>query len=166
MMRSISIVSFAILLCGCTGVAEPTYSPDLVPAEGVVFIGDSPAADVEVVFSPAIATGKPEREARTAYGSTGADGRFSLICPPGGQATDLSAFKGALPGDYVVTFHKFVMPDGQPFTAEMAKERGPQASGARDIVPPEFANPQTSPLKAKIGLDGATNLEFKIPAAK
>lgn len=166
MLRSVATISFALILCGCSGGGEPTYSPDLVPCEGVVLIGDATAADVEIVFNPVSTTGKSEREVRMAFATTGADGRFSLVCPPGGQFKDLNGFKGILPGEYVVTFHKFVMPDGQPFTPEMAKDRGPQASGARDIVPPQFGSPQTSPLKAKIGLDGATDLEFKLPAAK
>jgi hypothetical protein len=171
MLRTFAMISFALTLCGCSGVSEPTYSPDLVPGEGVVLIGDSPAADVEVVFTPLNAigiksTGITIADARSGYANTDAEGRFTLLCPPGGQVVEMKNYTGILPGEYVVSFHKFVMPDGSAFTAEMAKEKGPQASGARDIVPPQFGNPQTSPVKAKIGLDGATNLEFKIPAAK
>jgi hypothetical protein len=175
MFRLAVVVSLTLFVGGCSGVAEPTFSSGLVLCEGVVTIGGSPAADVEVVFTPAslagdsskaIAADKTDTELRSGFATTGPDGRFSLISPPGGVVKDFEKYTGALPGPYVVSFHKFVMQDGSTYTAEMAKTKPPQAAGARDIIPQQYSRPQTSPAKVTVATDGATNLEFKLPAAK
>lgn len=158
MSISVAILSFA----GCGKVPEPTFSSELVPAEGVVRFGTEPAAGVEIVFTPeASNVGASERHPASA--TTDGTGRFSMTTPPGGTVKDLAAYTGVMPGDYAVTFHKFVMPDGSPFTEEMAKTAGPMASGARDLVPPQFTNPATTPVKAKIITGGNMDLEFKLP---
>lgn len=175
MFRFAVAISFLALFVGCSGVSEPVYSSELVPCEGVVLIGGSPAADVEVVFTPAslagdsskaIAADKTDKDIRAGFATSGADGRFSVLSPPGGQVKDLEKFTGVLPGPYVVSFHKFAMPDGSTFTAEMAKTTAPQAAGARDVVAPQFSRPQSSPVKVTVTTEGATNLEFKVPATK
>ncbi len=80
MLRFAFVVSLTLVFGGCSGVAEPTYSAELVPCEGVVMIGDTPAADVEVVFTPAslagdaskaIAADKTDKDVRAGFATTG-----------------------------------------------------------------------------------------------
>lgn len=152
-------------IAGCGKVAEPTFSSELVPAEGTVRFGAEPAADVEIVFTPEVVKGETT-ERHPAMGKTDASGGFSMTTPPGGSAKELENYKGVMPGDYVVTFHKFALPDGTPFTEEMAKTSGPMAVGARDIIPVQFTSPATSPIKAKIVGGGNMDLEFELPELK
>lgn len=153
------------VVTGCGKVPEPTYSSELVPAEGLVLFGSEPAADVDVVFTPE-ASNAAGSESHPAMGKTDSSGRFTMLSPPGGEVKEIEKYTGVMPGDYVVTFHKFVMPDGSAFTAEMAKTSGPMAMGAKDIIPVQFTNPVTSPLKAKIPSGGNLTLEYKLPEIK
>lgn len=82
---------------------------------------------------------KPSEEGSVApIGTVGSDGSF-----------EISAYKkgdGAPPGEYVATiqWYKFIPEDGGP---------GP------DVMPKEYSNPKTSPIKVTVGADGPTQLE-------
>ncbi len=162
MLVGIALLAFV----GCGGKApEPSFSSELVPAEGTVKFGSEPAADVEIVFTPD-ESNAGSAEKHPANGKTDSTGAFSMTTPPGGTVKEMENYKGVMPGDYVVTFHKFALPDGSPFTEEMAKTSGPMAVGARDIIPAQFTNPATSPIRAKILSGGSVELEFKLPEIK
>lgn len=118
---------------GCSGAdgREPTY-----PVQGAVKFKGDPASGAFVVFhrngapvtlGPAKPDGTPA-DPINPNAQISPDGSFALTTFRGGD--------GAPAGDYVVTlqWHKSVLQDGAPVA-------GP------NVIPPEYGDPKTSPLK-------------------
>ena len=90
-----------------------------------------------------------------ATGVTDESGMYELITSVPGTSPDES--KGALPGEYVVAISRIAMPDGAPFPEGITEENEALAQGAKQFVPAELTDPQTSTLKATVASPSAEN---------
>lgn len=164
LLRLISTCSLvgvvALFATGCAKPVEATYTSQLVPAKGTVYLGDKPQPHVTVLFHPAQQSGI-SGEARTSQALTDSTGLFSLSTLPGGSSGTEEAFEGALPGVYKVTLSCWQTPDGQPYDPATATE-GPMNVGATDIIPANYSSPERTPLEVTIGATGAENIELRV----
>ncbi|QDV39143.1 hypothetical protein [Tautonia plasticadhaerens] len=140
--RLLAPVALAALgLAGCSsGDRVATY-----PVAGRVVVGGEPAAGAFVVFHPVAApvaegAGNPSAQVRR-------DGSFAL--------TTFDEADGAPAGDYAVTvqWRKLI-------------RNGADALPGPDIVPPDYARPETTPLKAIVVEGENPSAEFRIEAAR
>ncbi len=83
------LVALAVLLVGCEGGPKP------VPVSGRVMLDNKPLPNAAVQFVPA-AGAKDNAPQISSVGTTGEDGRYSLVLNTDGTA------KGAIPGKYKV----------------------------------------------------------------
>jgi hypothetical protein len=157
--RLASVLLCGLPLIGC-GKAESPFLNNLVNVSGIVYMDDQPVEGVQVTLIPTV----KNTGGRTAYGLTDASGRFSVASPEGGTVAEMERFRGALPGDYVVTFNRFVLPDGSVYDPINAKE-GPQVVGAEERMNPQYTDATRSPVKVTIDQAGNASLEFKLPGA-
>lgn len=133
------LLSLATLLnSGCN--QEPAAPKlNLVDVKGTVTLDGEPAENVAVWFVPE--TGTP---GNGAFGITTADGSYSLSVI-GGDA-------GVAPGQYTVTFSKFMMKDGSPVPWGVQ----PESVGARQSLPALYVDASTSDMKATVAEAGGT----------
>ncbi|MBR9801107.1 hypothetical protein GYB59_05150 [bacterium] len=111
-----------ISLSGCGGSQAP--DPDLVPVSGTVTLNGKPAAEVTVAFNP---SGTSENATRQpSFAVTDFEGKYALKHRNGEE--------GAEPGEYMVTFSKYEMPDGSPPPAGSE----PEAVGAKQALPERY----------------------------
>lgn len=114
----------ALALTGCGG-----DKVKLVPAEGVLKIGDKPAANVSVQFMPDVTKGA---KGPTSFGTTDADGKFRLKTYDGQD--------GAVPGPHTVILADLDEerpPQGKPLTKQprLDSKYTTGAGGLRAEVP-------------------------------
>lgn len=168
-MRYVVRWSVAAVCCVCLvsigcggGVEEPQFREGLVPVSGKITVDGEAMAGVAVTFTPKAAGAAG---ARISIGTTDEQGQFTLYTPPGGPGVKLEDFPGALPGDYTVTFSRFVLPDGSPWDARTSEE-GPMNVGATETMPIRVTNPNTSSHTATVPAGGTSSLEFTVETAK
>jgi len=132
--------------------------PAVQMVEGVVNLDGQPVADASVFFSPA-----PGSSGMPAAGKTGSDGRFKLTTIRSKQGGG-----GAVAGDYVVTVSK-IQNDSPPLPSgpeDPNYGKFPPAPGPNDkpkikyLVPQEYGDAKTSPLKATVGKGGNSGAGF------
>lgn len=159
-LRCVVVCLVASLLgCGADTVEEPTFQDDLVPVSGVVTLDGEPAENVAVVYTPT--QGASASGGYAAYGTTGPDGKYSLVTTPGGSVAELQEFSGALPGAYDISFSRMLMPDGTAWTPGDSDE-GPMASGARESLPLRLTNANTSGFKQTVPEGGGSDFNFDL----
>lgn len=118
--------------CLVLALAGCSESYKLVPAEGVVNIGNKPAANFSVQFLP---DATKNTKGPTSFGTTDAQGKFTLVT------------KGGKPGA-VAGSHQVIL-------ADMEEERTPQGeTPKRPRLDPKYNSALTG-LKAEVKGDGA-----------
>jgi len=139
----------AALLPALATVGCGKGGPAVEMVEGIVNLDGQPVGDASVFFSPA-----PGSAGLPAAGKTGSDGRFKLTTIRSKQGGG-----GAVAGDYVVTVSK-IQDDSPPLpssTDDPNYGKFPPAPGPNDkpkikyLVPREYGDAKTSPLKASVG---------------
>lgn len=151
---------------GCGSDAAPTYISELVPVTGVVKVNGVPTAGIDVAFVPDQRLGvKSESRGGNATAVTDAEGRYTLVTPPGGGVSveDAEQLKGAVPGKYAATFHLWVLPDGTPWALKGNAAMGPALMGAVEKLPPQLGNPLASlnVVDVKPGADNVFDFDLK-----
>ena len=86
-------------------------------------------------------------------------GAYELITRVPGASEEKS--KGALPGEYVVAISRIELPEGVTLPDDISDENEAIARGAKQLVPEEYVDPQTSTLKATVASPKAEN-DFKL----
>lgn len=133
-----------LFLTACAAEAEPDETT-VVPAEGTVKIKGETPPGVSVVFFPQGST-----KGRGGRGITDETGRFVLKYQDGRD--------GVPPGDYIVLFEHFVMPDG----SEVPENEFPADVGAINKLPQKYGHNSTSPFKATVPEGGTSDIEFDL----
>ena len=138
-LTSASLGILAVLMVfGCNQQpAKPELN--LVTVKGTVTLDGKPASEVAIWFVPE--TGTP---GNGSFGITTADGSYSLSVI-GGDA-------GVAPGQYTVTFSKFMMKDGSPVPWGIQ----PESIGAKQSIPEVYVDASTSDMKAIVTDAGGT----------
>lgn len=142
-----------LLVLGLSTLFGGSGSRGAVRATGLVIFGGKPLADATVTFDPASKDGK------IAVGKTNGMGIFQLQTPGLGN--------GALPGDYRVTVARFIS-DQKTLTPEEAKEyvvrekKPPPVPKITNVVPSQYASPETSGLRATVKPRGGQPFRFEL----
>lgn len=123
-----------IILMGCSPAAI------VIPVEGTVTIGGKPAEGISVTFMPDVVRGNT---GPTSYGSSDADGKFTLTTSEGTL--------GAVPGPHLVT-----LVDEQE---ERPLQGETQSKPAR--LSSQYAMPQNG---LKVDVAEGTPIELAVPA--
>jgi hypothetical protein len=133
------LVLFGLAVTGCW-----SRGPAVEFVEGVVVFGGQPVADATVFFTPegdddATASGLP------ATGRTTANGTFRLNGVRGARAG-----AGTAVGTYVVTIVKLESDPIPEPDASGALPQAPPDQKVRNLLPTEYAETKTSPLRAEV----------------
>jgi hypothetical protein len=121
----------------CVSFMGCNQGPQFVPVTGKVTFQGKPLAGAEIVFQPA--SGSP------AMGRTDDQGNFSL--------STFGDQDGAIVGDYKVTVVKNEPIPGPP---------GDPYARVRNILPPQYANAQSTPLGASVSKSAEKPYDFDI----
>jgi|SRR5579883_2635769 len=136
-----------LVALGCLGTTGCGSSDraKLQPVSGTVLIDGRPTADAVVTLYPVNGTSEPHPSGRS-----DANGRFTL--------TTREAGDGALAGEYRVTVTRIlaVAPAGGRVVAEG------ESVAVRNYLPPTYARPDTTPLKATVSPGTAEPLVLEI----
>lgn len=144
-----SVAALCVIGGGCGGNAPtPEFMEHLVPVTGKVTMNNQPLGGATVTFHPA----DSRSLAVTAYGATNPDGTYEMKTVAVGHGPQ----EGAVEGDYVVTISKIAMQDGSPIPVGMS-EADAEAEGAREVVPPQYSQPDRSRLKAQVARDSGSH---------
>lgn len=141
-----------LVLAGCGDSSDPNR-PATAPVSGVLTRKGDPVADATVTFTAADGS-------RSAFGKTDETGHFEL--------TTFESGDGAVPGEYVVTVTKIETPAGSQGSGSMEDgtyqppKPGAPAPAPKNLLPPKYAKPATSGLKATVGPDGETDLPIQL----
>jgi len=140
-----------------TGLAlSPAGCGDTLKAEGRVILEGNPVAGASVMFIPESDKGLP------AYGSTDADGHFSL---------STNGASGIRPGRYKVTVTKTEQVPGagdtkgrepRPGKEPVHRFKDKQNTPTRNLLPAVYSSPQTTPLTLDVAAGGAKNLDITL----
>lgn len=138
-MLRFSLALAAVLLC--LGCSKKSAAPATFPVTGTVTYKGKPVEGASVSLVPS------DPKVRSATGITNADGKFEVSTYYSSNETPL----GAMPGEYSVTVSKTSMPmipEGLTPEQQMAivTKAGPQ----KDLLPPMYLNPLTTPFKVKV----------------
>ncbi|HBN74767.1 hydroxyisourate hydrolase [Rubinisphaera italica] len=154
---------FVICQLGCGGTSsKPDYLSELTKLQGTVTVDGSPAAGVDVTFTP---TEGSTKITRIAMGRTDENGVYTLYSPPGGAGVEMSDYPGVLPGVYKVTFSRFMLQDGTFWNSRTATE-GPMNVGAEETVPAALVSPMTTPHEATVEFDDSQVYDFELTTKK
>lgn len=132
-------------LVGSTGCGGGGTTVSTVPASGTVTLDGAPVDGARLTFMPN--TGGPDK---IGYAVTDAQGQF--------EATTRGGAPGLAVGSYRVLVEKLALPDGSPIPPDaMAAD-----VGAKNILPPLYANSDESPLSAAIADGGTSELKLEL----
>ena len=143
------ILGFAVMLClGCNG-KKAEEGPDfskLLPVRGTVALNGKPLVGAVVTFLP--------KSWGAAVGETDANGQYSL---------EYGARPGVPPGPYKVSVSLLISTDGQTqgLAPRSALYQPPSMVGAKEVMPPEYADLGRSKLTAEVK-EGAKSFDFEI----
>jgi hypothetical protein len=130
-----------IALAGCGRTKD---GPATVEVMGTVTLDGTPVEAASVLFSPEIGSGDGRLASQA---TTDSEGRFKLTTHIGG-----GKFKsGIVPGKYVVTIAKL--------DAAAAKNTFTQP---KNLLPPQYADPQKSQLTAEVAAGQANDFQFPL----
>ncbi len=148
------LLGLCLFCIGCGGVA----GPDLQTVTGKVTKGGKPLTGVTVTFSP-VGPGP------SSGGITNDEGKFVLLCQSGKA--------GAVVGKHKAVLMMSEAPSSAPVGMEamMAARKASESKGSRGApakstavasFPPEYANPQDTPLAYEVKA-GANDFDIVIP---
>lgn len=165
MLQQMKLNALGVLAClavvagiGCSGGGEgraKTY-----PVSGKVTFSGGPLIDAVVTFAPR--SGQP-----TAFGRTDENGEYEL--------STYGSHDGAAEGDYAVVITKVIVEDSgeeggddaehsaDP-SAEVAggEHSSGEAQASKSIVPQEYTQSDTTPLKASVTASGENTFDFEL----
>ena len=151
-IRNSKLSAVAVLFANLTLVGCDS-GPRMAPVHGIVTVKGKPISEGDIMFYPS--SGRP------AMGQIGEDGSYSLTTTTPGD--------GAQIGEYVVTIEAVEVTEAAPPPTSLEEEiemgrqgRAPTEATVRWLVPEEFADRTTTPLKATVK-DGDNKLDFEIP---
>jgi hypothetical protein len=128
-------------LAGCSGVKS---GPATVEVTGTVTINGSPVDEAIVLFTPEIGASDGRLASQA---TTDSEGRFKLTTHVGG-----GKFKsGIVPGKYEVAITKL----------DPAAVKNP-FSPPKNLLPPKYADPKTSQLKAQVAAGQTNHFQFPL----
>lgn len=138
------------LLAGCGGSVKPPVEK-LVSGSGTIKVDGNPVGGVRIRLSPINDT----KSVGGAWAVTKDDGTFTL--------THWSGKEGVTPGSYLVTFSKYVKPDGSP----LGEKDSPALVGAKELIAPQWSQPEPDQMAAlarrvDIPASGKTDIDFLI----
>jgi hypothetical protein len=140
-----AVIGFA----GCGGGAPALPEEKLIPVTGEVRFGGTPTAGIRVLFTP---KGSGGNAAGGGFGMTDAEGKYKLV--------HRSNKEGVGPGEYTVTFSKFVKPDG----SSPGPNESPYMSGAKESIPAMWSDPTKAATHNSVTVgEGQKPLDFAIP---
>ena len=130
---AICVVSL-LMVCGCGGGDRP----DTIATSGIVTYQGKPVEGAQVMFTSEVA--------RPASATTDGAGRFEL--------TTFRSGDGAVASEYCITITKSeILP---------TEDTNNPYAQTRNALPGKYANPQTTPLTAKIVGGSPTELSFAL----
>ncbi|QDT02381.1 hypothetical protein K227x_07570 [Rubripirellula lacrimiformis] len=131
----------ALASIGCDG--GTTY--EVVAATGIVLLDNKPIEGVSVTLVP-----QRGIKGRGGYATSASDGTFTLQSEP--------EVEGVVPGNYMVLFRKYAMPDGSSVPP------GTSAADANLInqLPEIYSHPEKSPIYATIPPTEPGGLSFEL----
>jgi hypothetical protein len=136
-------IGVAVFAAACPGCGS-TKGPTTVEVAGTVTLNGNPVEGANIVFSPAIGS---DASRLSSQATTDHDGRFQLRTHIGG-----GQFKsGVVAGKYDVTVNKLD-------TASIKNTFSPP----KNLLPPKYAEPKTSPLKADVAAGQANDFQFPL----
>ena len=153
MKKTATLVLAIIATLGPAGCRQgkPGFLKELVPATGRVTAKGKPIVGVTVRFVPEITS----QGGRDAMGLTDENGSYELsTLVPRVSPTDT---KGVIPGNYIVTIDRIEIPVGGDFPIGSPELKALLDKRAKQPVPARYADPSTSPLKAKVAMPKAEN---------
>ncbi|GAA5507919.1 hypothetical protein [Novipirellula caenicola] len=138
------VCSVAILILASIGCGSST-TYDVVAASGTVMLDNKPIEGVSLTLIPQAGI-----KGRGGYATSASDGTFTLQSAP--------EVMGVVPGNYMVLFRKYAMPDGSPVPP------GTSAADADLInqLPEIYSHPEKSPIYATIPATGPEGLSFEL----
>lgn len=145
---AVGLVAIAMAL-GCSRT-DPNR-PKTVKAGGKVTLNGQPVEGANVTLAA-------EGQGRAGFGKTDAQGRFQLATT--------SAIDGVLPGTYQVSIMKqrteggMTSEESQAFYEKTGKP--PPPPKVIDELPPKYANPAASELKAIVNASGPNDFTFEL----
>ena len=153
-------VAMTFVASGCGGGAEV---PDTAPVSGVITLDGAPVEGANVTFTPS----SQDPEAKPAYGTTDANGKYTLATTvPGGKAD------GAVPGKHRITVTKIKAAEttdngsgeyGTDSYVPAGATGVPQEdTGPEYIVPQRYGSKGTSGLEATVEASGENTFNFDL----
>lgn len=143
--RRLSGLSLCALLLACS----PNQHPELRRVSGTVTLHGEPVADATVAFCN-------DASARFATGRTDQHGRFTL--------TSYNPGDGALPGEHQVVVTKIEASDDENLNLSMdeALQARPRKHRPQQLLPPEYASRDTTPLVVSVSEEGEEDLLIEL----
>ena len=143
---------------GCGGGGEGAGNREkTVAVSGVVTFNNVPVEGATVTFSPGSGAAT-DSKAKAAFGVTDANGTYHL--------TTYALNDGAIPGNYFVTVSKQFpverKPDPDEENYQPPEETEAKAPPPTTGLPPKYATPTSSGLKAEVKDSGAQTFDFKL----
>jgi hypothetical protein len=138
------------LISGCGGGVKPPVEK-LVSGSGTIKVDGKAVGGVRIRLSPINDT----KSVGGAWAVTKDDGTFML--------THWSGKEGVTPGSYLVTFSKYVKPDGSP----LGDKDSPALVRAKELIAPQWSSPEPEQMAAlmrrvDIPESGKTDIDFSI----
>lgn len=156
-MRSVAfiLVLGAVALVGCSSDDGADDLPETVSAEGVLTLDGKPLEGASIVLSPSDPAGY------AASTISGTNGKFRLQSFP--------MKDGAVPGNYQIAVTKSVESGGagawkpEDFGEDAAHAaESPPPSSLKNVLPAQYADPQTSGLSLTIPPEGLSDYEIEL----
>lgn len=155
-----SVLLSLLMLVGCGGNDDQEkFNEGLVPVQGTVTVNGKPLEDLQISFIPSSSKGNGNE--RIAIGSTDAQGKYTAMSPPNGKYIKPEDFPGMIPGNYDLTFSRFVLEDGSVWDSRNSEE-GPMNVGATESMPVHLTNANSSRIKATIKKENPAPIDFEI----
>jgi hypothetical protein len=143
-MSAPRVVIAALCLFAFVGCSGTKAGPATVEVTGMVTLNATPAEGANVLFSPDIGS---DDHRLASQAMTDSQGRFKLTTHIGG-----GKFKsGIVPGQYIVTISKLD-------TAAAKNTFSPP----KNLLPPKYADPKSSQLKAEVSAGQANDFQFSL----
>lgn len=137
--------AFSLIVAGAVGCSGSGGSTGLVPVTGVVLLDGDPVDDATVTFQPV-------GDGISSQALTAPDGTFSVESSSDRGQTYQSGLK---PGEYLVGVQKL--------DTEKARSTN---TPPEDLLPKQYASPETSGFTATISDGGENNVELKLTSGK
>jgi hypothetical protein len=147
-------LAIATVLSGCGSNSVPVEK--LVPASGSVTLDGKPAANVRIRLTP---NSEKTKTVGGAWAVTDEDGEFTVM--------HWSKKEGIPPGSYLITFSKFVKPDGSP----LQDGDSPAMVNAKELIAAKWSSPSPDKMtgiarRVDVPESGRSDITFSINGVK